>query len=134
MLFRSNADANVALTGTVSNAANQLIGDLNVDFTKLNVGDKLSITGASGTYYIQSIANSKYLTLTTALNTSISGAAYKKQYKNGDIIDLTVQGTSGVVRSVTATPTLLSFDLKETLSSAVPATVTYRVADRKSHV
>ena len=128
ILLSLNADANVALTGTVSNAANQLIGDLNVDFTKLNVGDKLSITGASGTYYIQSIANSKYLTLTTALNTSISGAAYKKQYKNGDIIDLTVQGTSGVVRSVTATPTLLSFDLKETLSSAVPATVTYRVA------
>jgi len=122
------ADANVALTGTVSNAANQLIGAGGADFTKLNVGDKLSITGVSGVYYIQSIANSAYLTLTTAVANTVSGSSFKKQYKNGDIIDLTVQGTTGVTRSVSATSTQLSFDLKETLSTTVPATVTYHVA------
>ena len=127
ILISLGADTNVALTGTVSNTGNLLIGS-GTDFTKLNVGDKLTLTGVSGTYYVQSIANSIYLTLTTAVANTVSGGAFKKQYKNGDIIDLTVQGATGVTRSVSATPTLLSFDLKETLSGAVPATVTYQVA------
>jgi hypothetical protein len=128
IMITLNSDANVALTGTVSNAANQLIGAGGADFTKLNVGDKLAITGVSGVYYIQSIANASYLTLTTAVANTVSGGAFKKQYKNGDIIDLTVQGATGVTRSVSATPTQLSFDIKETLSTTVAATVTYQVA------
>jgi hypothetical protein len=124
------ADANVAMSGTVSNSGTTIIGSGTAFDTRLNVGDKISITGVAGVYYIGSISNSTYMTVTTALATSASGAAFTKTYKNGDIIDLTTIGaTSAQQREVTATPTQLSFALREVMQGgAIPATVTYKVS------
>jgi hypothetical protein len=124
------ADANVAMSGTVSNSGTTIIGSGTAFDTRLNVGDKISITGVAGVYYIGSISNSTYMTVTTALATSASGAAFTKTYKNGDIIDLTTIGaTSAQQREVTATASQLSFALREVMQGgAIPATVTYKVS------
>lgn len=127
ILIALNADSNVSLSGTVSNTGTTLNG-LGTNFNLLNVGDKLSMNGVSGIYYVASIASATSLTLTTNLAKTAAGNTFVKQYKNGDIIDLTSLGATGVERTVSATSSQLSFDLKESLAGTVPATISYRVS------
>lgn len=133
ILVSVGADANVTLSGTVSNTGTTITGS-GTNFDYLNVGDKIAITGVSGLYYISSIASATSLVITTPLASTASGASYVKRYKTGDLLDLTNKGaTAGATRVVTSTSaTQLSFDLKETLSGTVPATVTYRVSSTGS--
>ena len=127
IIIALNADGNVALSGTVSNSGTTLTG-VGTNFNLLNVGDKISMNGISGIYYISSIASATSLTLNTTLAKPATGNTFVKQYKNGDIIDLTSLGATGVERTVSATSSQLSFDLKETIGGLVPATVSYRVS------
>ena len=127
------ADSNVTMAGTVSNTARVLTGS-GTNFDRLNVGDKISITGISGVYYIESIASATSLTLSSNLATTASAVGYTKVYKTGDILDMTnIGAAAGATRTVTSTAaTQLSFDLKESLWGLVPATVTYRVSSTSS--
>lgn len=132
IMLAISADTTVALSGTVANSGKNLIGT-STNFDRLNVGDKLSMNGVSGVYYIESIANANHVTISTFLAKSAPGNTVTKVYKNGDLIDLTGKGADGgVTRTVSATSSQLSFDLKETLTGTVPATVSYRVSSTSS--
>lgn len=128
ILVSVGADSNVTMAGMVSNVGTAIIGS-GTNFDRLNVGEKIAITNVTGLYYIASISNATYMTVTTTLASPATTYSYVKRYKTGDIIDLTnIGATAGATRTVTSTAaTQLSFDLKETLSGIVPATVTYRV-------
>lgn len=124
-----SSNVSITMAGSVSNTAtgNTLVGS-GTDFTKLNVGDKIAIDGVSNVYFISSIANSSHLVVAGNFDAPVYGNTFTKVYKTGDIIDLTTKGANtGAVRTVSATPTSLSFDLKEGSGSSVSATVSYKV-------
>ena len=119
--------ANITMTGTVSGSASALTG-VGTFFTRLNVGDKLEFAGNTRAYYISTIADDTNLSVIGTLP-SLSGAAFFKAYKVGDIIDLAGKGSlAGATRTVSATSTSLSVDLKETFPSTLNATLSYRLA------
>lgn len=117
----------IVQTGAAASGAgtNQLVG-LGTRFLRLNVGDKIQLSGNSRIYYVSSIANNLYLTVDSLLPGSINANTISKVYKSGDLIGLAGIGSdSGAQRTVTATDTSLRFDLKETFSTVFYATVTY---------
>jgi hypothetical protein len=131
-----NQSANILASGTVS--ANGGVGDtytltgLVSAFNRFNVGDKIAVAGRTDTsaniFTIAAIAGDTSLTTIENLPPSINGNTFFKVYKAGDIIDLTTKGMDvGAERTVGTTPTLLSFDLQETFTSDLSATVTYQV-------
>lgn len=130
------ADSNVTMAGTITSNTGRVLTGSGTNFDRLNVGDKITINGITGTYYIDSISSATSLTVTANITSgqTISGNGYTKVYKTGDILDMTVKGASaGATRTVTSTAaTQLSFDIKETLWGLVPATVTYRVSSTSS--
>jgi hypothetical protein len=126
------ASQNITMAGTVS--ANSGSGNtstltgVGTFFTRLNVGDKLEFAGMSNTVYITAIASNTSLTVNETLPPSLSSNNFFKAYKVGDNIDLTGVGSAaGTTRTVAATPTTLTIDLKETFSSAIDCTVTYQL-------
>lgn len=127
-----NASLNIALPGTASSlgsggSSNTITGS-STFFTRLNVGDKIELSNNTKTYIITSIANNTSLTVGTTLPT-INGNTIYKAYKSGDMIDLSGIGVdAGTSRTVTSTPTSLTFDLKETLGATTSGTVTYTMA------
>lgn len=130
LILNLNENKSITLSGTVSaaNGSTTLNGS-GTDFTKLNVGDKIEIGGTTGTYFVSSITNATSLIVSSGLvGSAISGNTVSKVYKNGDIIDLTNKGATGVEVSVTSTSTTLSFDLKESFGSTVSATLNYPVS------
>jgi hypothetical protein len=123
-----DASINVRVGGTASNTGKTLTGTGTAYDTVLNVGDKLEISGVTGTYFIESIASSSSLNLTSVPASTVSSATLFKAYKTGDIIDLTTKGNTGVTRAVSSTSTSLAIDLKESYGTTVAATVTSRVS------
>lgn len=125
-----NEDANVSLVGTVAttNGSDAVTGT-GTEFTKLNPGDKIEITGVSGTYFVKSITNDTSLTLTENVGDTVSGAAIAKVYKAGDLIDFTTKGYgAGDEKSINCTSaTSLAFDMKENLDDAKTGTATLRL-------
>ena len=125
--------ANVAAitqTGTAAagGGTNQLVG-LGTRFQRLNVGDKIQLSGNNTFYYVTAIANNLYMTVDALLPATISSNTIFKVYKSGDLINLNGVGSdSGSLRTITATDTSLRFDLKETFPSVFYVTVTYPVA------
>lgn len=111
------------------------------EFTDLNVGDKIELSGLSNTYYITAIANDTHIIVNDAVPASVTGAnTVFKAYKNGDIINLTGKGVgdkgtgafAGVKRKISATPTALTISIRETFTSQVPVTVTYKLISTDS--
>lgn len=128
-----NSDANVSTGGTVSSRSSDttFVGS-GYTFTNLNVGDKIEFSGNSRTYVISS-CTSTTVTVTETLPSTLSGNTIFKAYKTGDIIDLTGKGMiAGDTRTVSATPSGLSFDLKETLPGTVSGSLSYRVASEEA--
>ncbi|NDB59137.1 DUF4815 domain-containing protein, partial [bacterium] len=127
LVLTLDTSANITMTGTVSGSASALTG-VGTYFTRLNVGDKLEFASNARSYYISSITNDTNLTVVGTLP-SLSGVAFFKAFKTGDIIDLTAKGsTAGATRTVTATSTSLTVDLKETFPSTLNGTLSYRLA------
>lgn len=115
-------------TATVAASGTTLIGS-STYFTRLNVGDKIEIAGQANTFYITAIANNTYMTLSGAPKSSVTGNNIFKAFKTGDLINMAGKGLdAGADRTVSATPTTLTFDLKETFSSARSITVSYKFA------
>ena len=120
-------NVNIAMSGTVTASGNVLTGS-GTNFDRFNVGDKFEVAGKSNTFHIASITNNTILTTTTNMPSGISGNAIFKAYKTGDLVDLTGKGvTAGVDRTVSATPTQLTIDIKETLPNDITASITYQL-------
>lgn len=129
LFLNLNESFNIALPGTAlsGGASNTLTGS-STFFTRLNVGDKIELSNNTKSYVITSIASNTSLTVNSTLP-SINGNTIYKAYKSGDMIDLSGVGSAGgVTRSVIATSTSLTFDLKETLSATRSGTITYTIA------
>jgi hypothetical protein len=125
------SNASVTLAGTVSNTlSNVQLSGVGTSFTNLNIGDKIKFTNTDiGVYTISSIIDSGNVIITPALSNRVISNGIIKVYQSGDILDLTVKGATGVERTVSAASnTQLSFDLKETLTSSTPVTVTYNAS------
>ena len=122
------------LTGTVSASGTTLNGS-GTYFTRLNVGDKIEISGKANTWYVAAIANDTTLTVSSTIPVDITSNSIFKAYKTGDIINMTGVGiTAGTPRTITTTPTSFTIDIKETLPQAPPITVTYKVASTQTTV
>lgn len=116
-----DGDGSVSVTN-----GSKIVTGVGSNFNKLNVGDRIKISG--NLYIIESIESNTSLTLTEAALGTASGQNWTKEYVAGDIIDLNSKGyTTGVVRTVTATSSTLSINLGETLSSTVSCKLSYRV-------
>lgn len=118
---------------TVS-ASGRTITGTGTSFTRLNVGDKITIAGqANATYYITAIANNTSMTVSNTVPSSVTGNVIFKAYKTGDIINLNGKGVNaGAARTVSATPTSFTIDLKESLGADREVTITYKVASTAS--
>lgn len=124
-----NESFNITLPGTAASgsASNTLTGS-STFFTRLNVGDKIELSNNTKTYVVTSITNNTTLKVDGILPT-IAGNTISKAYKAGDMIDLSGVGSdAGVGRTVSATSTSLTFDLKETLGGTRSGTITYTMA------
>lgn len=127
-----NAPVNLSLPGSALSGAstNTITGDASTRFTRLNVYDRIVISGDTvNTYTITGIASDSSMTVDKTLPSVFSGNTFTKVYYAGDMIDLRSKGvTAGVTRTVTATSSSLSVSLNETFGSTVSATVTYTLA------
>lgn len=121
------------LTGTLS-ASGQNITGVGTVFTRLNVGDKIEIAGQSGnTFIVTGVTSNTAMTVHAPVGASVTSNNFFKAYKTGDIINLGGKGvTAGVERTVSATPTTLTIDIKETLPQEIDCTVTYKLATTQS--
>jgi hypothetical protein len=124
-----NEDVSITGGGTVTGSAGtRNLTGAGTAFTRLNVGDKFTVAGHANTFFVAGITSDTALTVTENLPSTISGNVYSKIYKNGDMVDMLGKGfAAGVERTVTTTPSQLSFNMAETYSSDVSATVTYQV-------
>ncbi len=125
-----NASVTVAMTGTVAvtNGSPTVTGT-STFFTRLNVGDKIQVTGVAGIFTILSITSNTVMTLSTNIPTTVSGAAYNKYYGAGHVIDFGLKGAAaGTDRTIeVVSTTSAAFDMKETLSGSVTATVQSKI-------
>lgn len=120
------SNATVSASGTTLNGVATY-------FTRLNVGDKIEISGQANTFYITAIANNTSMTLSAAPRSSVTGNTIFKAYKTGDLINMAGKGLdSGEDRTVVASNTTLTFDLKETLPTSKAVTVSYKFAITES--
>lgn len=100
-------------------------------FTRLNVGDKIKLSGIDTTFHIASILGDNELTVTTPFpdtegNPWITGNTIFKAYDTGDNINLAGVGLdAGQKRTVSVTPTSVTIDLKETLPDDVDVSLSY---------
>lgn len=124
-----NANSLIQLPGTVSRTSDYVVTGISTQFNNLTVGDRLEING--NTYIINSVTNSTVLSVSSNLNPTFSGNVFYKSYLSGDIIDLTVPGSTGVLRTANVSSGTLTIDLKEVTTNVVPSSVaaklTYRV-------
>lgn len=117
---------------TVSASGNRING-AGTYFTRLNVGDKIELSGQANTFYITSISNNTTLVVSNTVSASVTGNTIYKAYKTGDIVNLNGVGVdAGTQRTISATSSTLTVDLKETIGSDRDITITYKVASTLS--
>lgn len=130
LILSFNEGFNISLTGSTlsSSSGTTLNGDASARFTRLNVGDRLSFSGNTGYYIINSITSDSQLTVTTPLPI-MNGNTITKSILVGDLVDLRGVGSAdGVERAVAATPEVMAFNLHESLGSFRSATLSYTMA------
>jgi hypothetical protein len=129
IIISLDAAATKTMGGTVATHSNTTINGTSTFFTRLNVGDKISISTVTGTFFIDQIVSDTVLKTTVAIPSTVTGQTFTKQYKIGDIVDFTGKGAdAGTDRTITInSSTSASFDMKETLSATTAATATLRL-------
>jgi hypothetical protein len=112
LFVTADANTDIRVPGTVSgtSGASTLTGVSTV-FDNLTVGNKIKVDG--NLYYINSISGNTSLTVVGTLATSPSANQIFRSYTNGDYIDLTAEGSSGVERTASVSAGVLTVDLKE---------------------
>ena len=131
LIVSYNADQSYTMAGTVSGTiSTSTLTGTGTFFTRLNVGDKITVSGT--VYIISAIASNTSLTVVGTLVATYSGAAYTKTHFAGDIIDLNDIGSAaGATRTVEVlSSTAMKIDLKENIpgSGSVNVTVSYRIS------
>ena len=126
-----NGTANTAaLTGTVtaSSGSNTVSGSGTAFDTEVNAGDIINI-GNTGSYIVSSVGGATSLNLLNNASSSVTGAAFHKEFKTGQVIDMSGVGGDAASRTVSlASTTSANFDIQETLSATVSASVTAEVS------
>jgi len=122
-------DQDFPLTGTANttSGSSTVLGS-STQFELLNVGDRIKVTDGTNIEYliIESIVSDTELEATTNAVATISGGDVARTYFSGDLIDLTVKGSTGVIRSVTVlgNSSTAVIDLQENTSdSSVTGTI-----------
>lgn len=120
-----NGGVTVSLTGTVTVSSGSAVvtGSGTAFTTQLSVGDKIQITASGEIGMVQTIANNTSLTLTKNIVTAEAGSAVSRAYLNGDIINFSGNGVTASRSVSCSSSTSLAFDMGETLSSSVTASV-----------
>jgi len=109
-------------TGSMSDGANTITGLTDAD-TKFNVGERIALAGHANTFVISSVSTTSMTTFTVA-QAAISAQAITKVLPAGTVINMSGVGGDGANRSIdVTTDTTADFDIQETLSSGVSATV-----------
>ena len=105
-------------SATVSSmGGGNILYGVSTQFTKLNVGDKIELSGLANTYYITGITSDTQITVSAPVPASVTTSNVFKAYKTGDIANLNGVGVrNGSPRSVSATPTTLQISMQEGLS------------------
>ena len=120
-------------SGATVSASGNIINGAGTYFTRLNVGDKIELSGQANTFYITSISNNTTLVVSNTVSASVTGNTIFKAYKTGDIVNLNGVGVdAGTQRTISATSSTLTVDLKETIGSDRDITITYKVASTLS--
>lgn len=116
------SSTNVAV-GSMSSGANTITG-LTSATTKFNVGDIIKFSGGyANTFTVTNVASTTLTTLQPA-NIAVTTQGIKKQFVKGQIIDMSGVGGDGASRTISvASSTGANFDIQETLTSSVSATV-----------
>jgi hypothetical protein len=112
--------------GTVSGMSgeNTLTG-VSTSFTRLNVGDRVRINSVN--YVVASIDSDTELEIVGTFASTFSGESYTKHYIKGDLIDLNSKGSAaGVIRTVDATSSSLTIDLKESFPTSTDSVVVHQ--------
>ena len=129
---QTTAGANViaiSMTGLTSSNTGKTLTGLATRFTRLNVGDKIQISGNSRFFYVTGISSDTSITVDADLPAVLAGNTLSKVYKSGDMISMTGIGSdTGLQRTIAASSTSLQFNLRETFPSTFYVTVTYPVA------
>lgn len=139
ILVTIEADQKFALPGTVSGTSGQnFLTGTSTFLTRLNAGDRISVGGTGSSlgdlYYIDYVDDNSTVYLTSDLSTNYSSVEVARAFLTGDLIDLTVKGSSGSVRTVEVqSSSAMKIDLKEDISDAdVSGTVLCSVSYRAS--
>lgn len=118
-------NATIPQAGTVSgNETETTVNGSATAFENLNVGDRVLID--ANEYRIVSIASNTQMQVFPELATTFSTETYSKEYKIGDLIDLTSKGSdNGDVRSVNITSsTSATINLNERAAAGVTPNAT----------
>jgi hypothetical protein len=119
----------VGLGGVTStSSSNVILNGTGTHFTRLNIGDKIQLSGNTFVYQIRSIINDTQLVVDQNLPVANNGNTLTKIYEAGDQINLFgIGAVAGSQRTIATTSTSLQFNLQETFPSIFYATVTYPV-------
>lgn len=97
-------------------------------FSRLNSGDRIKVNGTL--YFINTIYSDTNLGVVGTLASSPVSNVIYRSYLAGDIVDLTLKGSSGTVRTAIVSSNTLTVDLKEDTSNTtgtVTCSLTYNV-------
>ena len=109
-------------TGSMADGSNTISGLTAAD-TKFNIGERIALAGHANTFVISSVSATSLSTFTPA-QAVISSQAITKVLPAGSVINMAGVGGAAASRSIDITSTTTAdFDIKETLSSGVSATI-----------
>jgi hypothetical protein len=117
LFVTAEANNDIQLPGTVTgtSGSSSLTGT-STQFDKLTVGNRIKVD--NNLYYINSISSNTALTVVGTLATSPSANQISRAYLNGDYIDLTANGSTGVERTATVSGGILTVDFKEDVTGS----------------
>lgn len=132
LILTATANAAINLAGTLTGtSACTTITGAGTAFNNLNAGDRIKFTGTSApanTFTVSVVHSATSLDLASPLPQNITANTAQKVYLSGDGIDLTGTGyTGGVERTVAATSSSLSVDLKETFTGSFTGSLSYKI-------
>lgn len=131
LTVNSNKDIHLfSPSGVVSGTSGQSnLTGTSTTFSRLNAGDRIKVNGSL--YYVNTVYSNTSLSIVGTLASSPVSNVIYRSYLAGDLVDLTLKGSSGATRSVNmSTSGVLTVDLKEDTSNTtgtVACSITYNI-------